>query len=121
MSKKIISVDVKLKTKGSKRSPKWTEVRKKFLKTHPTCACCGSKKFVEVHHIQPFYIHPELELVSENLITLCESKPILNCHLIIGHGGNYRDVNPDVVIDADHFYELLTEWQTPKFEGTQNK
>jgi len=25
------------------------------------------------------------------------------------------------VKDADHFYELLTEWQTPKFEGTQNK
>jgi len=117
MSEKIILVDVKLKTKGSKRSPKWESVRKKFLQANPTCACCGSKKKVEVHHKQPFHTNPELELEPENLITLCESKSTLNCHIIIGHGGNYRDANPDVEKDAQHFYILLTQWQTPKFEG----
>ena len=117
---KIISTDVKLKTKGSKRSPKWDGVRKSHLKTNPKCACCGSTKKVEVHHLQPFHTNPELELVPTNLISLCESKSTLNCHLIIGHGGNYRDVNPDVVKDAEHFHELLTQWQTPKFIKGEN-
>lgn len=101
------------------RSPKWRKVRADFLKTHPVCAVCGSNKVLEVHHIIPFNIRPDLELVPDNLITLCESKKRggLNCHLIIGHGGNYRDFNPDVVKDAKHFNELFFQWQTPKFNG----
>ena len=113
---KTISTNVKLKTKGHRRSPKWAGVRKKFLRMNPRCACCGSKKKVEVHHIKSFYNFPELELDPKNLITLCEGKKIMNCHICIGHTGNYQDTNPRVIEDAGYWYNLFTTWQTPKFE-----
>ena len=77
------------------RSSKWRGAKKVFLKDNPFCACCGGKINLEVHHIKPFYLYPELELDPTNLITLCEknSKDI-NCHLFIGHLGNYKKINP---------------------------
>jgi hypothetical protein len=86
---------------GKKRSPKWSNVRRKHLKRFPTCALCESTFKVEVHHIQPFHLKPELELDPDNLITLCEnwSKGIC-CHLFLGHLGNYKNINPNVLEDA---------------------
>ena len=87
--------------KGAKRSSKWRKVRKTHLETNPTCFICKSNKHIEVHHIIPFNIAPDKELDPENLITLCENKKYgINCHLLVGHLGNYRRVNPVVVIDA---------------------
>ena len=84
------------KSKG--RSPRWPKVRKEFLKTHPECTACGSKNLLQVHHMSPFHTHPELELDPKNLITLCMASN--ECHLTIGHGGNWRDFNPTVLSDA---------------------
>lgn len=86
---------------GKKRSSKWPTVRKKHLEKFPTCALCESTFKVEVHHIQPFNQNPELELDPNNLITLCEnwSKGVC-CHLFIGHLGNYKTANPNVVEDV---------------------
>lgn len=80
------------------RSPKWNKVRDDFVEQHTTCAACGGKEKLQVHHKQPFHIHPELELVHTNLMTLCESKT--KCHLEIGHLGNWKSFNPNVVEDA---------------------
>lgn len=73
---------------GSKRSPKWRKVRREHLKKHPRCAISGKKKGREVHHVQPFYLRPDLELDPTNLITLNKKY-----HLIFGHLGNYKRVN----------------------------
>jgi 5-methylcytosine-specific restriction endonuclease McrA len=81
------------------RSPHWSAVRTSYLKTHSTCAACGSREHLEVHHIQPFHLHPELELVESNLLTLCES-PSHNCHLIFGHLLAWPSWNANVVADA---------------------
>jgi hypothetical protein len=54
---------------------------------------------LQVHHILPFHLNPQLELDPSNLITLCMGK--LECHLIIGHGGDYKDYNPSVVKHAE--------------------
>lgn len=87
---------------GSKRSGKWSTVRKHFLVKNPECAACGSKKKLNVHHIKPFHEHPELELDENNLITLCESDcGGVVCHLFFGHLGDYKEINPDVVQDVD--------------------
>lgn len=89
------------KTFGSVRSPKWRSVRKKYLKGHPECAVCGGTKKNEIHHIQPFYKRPDLELNLFNLINLCETKKDgVRCHQFFGHLGNYRSANPNVVEDA---------------------
>jgi len=87
--------------KGAKRASQWRKLRKAHLQQNPICEVCGSHTKVEVHHIVPFHLAPDLELNPKNLITLCERKKYgINCHLLIGHLGNYRNVNPNCVIDA---------------------
>lgn len=85
------------KITGGKRSLKWPGVEKKYLQEFPTCAACGSNKKLNVHHIKPFHLNPELELNYDNLITLCMDN---DCHLLIGHGNNFRAYNPNVKEDA---------------------
>jgi hypothetical protein len=85
---------------GAKRSPKWPKVRKDFLEKNPTCAACGGTEKIEIHHLKPFHLHPELELEPSNLITLCEGKKGLNCHLVFGHLCDYKQINPDCRSDA---------------------
>ena len=57
----------------------WVKVRKVFLQRNPLCFdCLGQGKFKsanEVHHVKKVSDHPELRLVSENLMGLCKS-----CH-----------------------------------------
>ena len=95
---------------GRKRSHKWPTVRKHHLQKHPTCAVCGDTSKLEVHHIKPFHEHPELELDPANLITMCESKSYgIICHLLIGHWGSYKLINPNVVQEAAEWLSKLTK------------
>lgn len=80
------------------RSSKWPAVEKAHIAAYPTCAGCGGKKKLQVHHEKPFHSHPELELEPSNLITLCMGK--YECHIRIGHGDNFHYYNPNVVADA---------------------
>jgi len=83
------------------RSNHWPTVRKHYLEKFPTCAACGGKLNIEVHHMQPFHLHPELELDETNFITLCETpKEGDHCHLHFGHLGNWKNFNPNVIPDA---------------------
>ena len=93
---------------GTARSGKWPKVRKHHLENHPVCAVCGGAELLEVHHIRPFHLHPELELDPENLVTLCEAKKGgVNCHLFVGHLGSYRSFNTAVVTDAAAWAEKI--------------
>jgi len=82
------------------RSPAWARVRREFLQDFPKCSACGGAAHVEAHHIQPFHLRPDLELVRANLIPLCLAKGQL-CHLTIGHGDDFRLWNPNVVQDSE--------------------
>jgi 5-methylcytosine-specific restriction enzyme A len=83
-----------------KRSNHWPAVRAAHLRVQSTCQACGGTDALEVHHIQTFATHPELELRPDNLLTLCEH-PARNCHFVFGHGGfSWHDFNPHVVLDA---------------------
>lgn len=103
--------------KGTERSNQWPKVRKAYLSKNPGCAVCGGKKKVEVHHKKPFHTHPELELDPNNFISLCEGNKEINCHLIVGHGGSFKDINPDVVTMAKQIHTLLTEKQITDAEA----
>ncbi len=87
---------------SAKRSGRWPAVRANFLKVNPKCAVCGRSDSIEVHHVRPFHMHPELELDPSNLISLCESKWFggLNCHLLVGHLGSFKSWNVTVKDDA---------------------
>lgn len=76
--------------RGARRSGKWPAVRDAHLKEHPYCEACGRATDLNVHHIVPVHVQPALELEPMNLMTLCERKT-WNCHLWIGHNGNWRD------------------------------
>ena len=81
------------------RSSRWPAVRGAHLKRNPTCAACGTRDKLEVHHIHPFHLFPNLELVGSNLLTLCETGG--NCHLMIGHLKHFKSYNISVRKDAE--------------------
>jgi len=83
--------------KGAKRSPEWDGVRDAYVEKHPCCAVCGGTKSLQVHHIVPFEFGGD-ELDPDNLITLCCGT--FNCHLLFGHLGDFKSVNPLVRSDA---------------------
>lgn len=92
---------VREKAKNLTRSSEWGKVRSEHLKKFPQCAACGTKDHLQVHHIKPFHIYPELELDPSNLITLCMGA--YECHLMIGHGDSWKCYNPDVLYDSKKF------------------
>jgi 5-methylcytosine-specific restriction protein A len=93
---------------GQARSGRWPRVRLEHLKDHPTCAVCGGKTNIEVHHIEPFHLCPERELDPTNLLTLCEA-PGHNCHFIFGHLLSWRSYNPMVRADAFAWRERIED------------
>lgn len=93
---------VRERTKA-RRSAGWDRVRDRHLEMFPFCAGCGGIRDLQVHHIVPFHVSPDLELVPRNLITLCMGD--YDCHLRLGHGGSFRCYNPDIVRDVKLFRE----------------
>jgi len=90
---------------GHTRSPEWPEVARAHLKIQPACMACGYEgEGLQVHHIKPFHLFPELELDPNNLITLCEIKG-RDHHLLIGHLDNWESYNLNVHTDAKRFYK----------------
>lgn len=87
------------------RSGAWARVRREHLEREPACAACGRSKELEVHHVQPYHEHPELELDPGNLITLCGDP----CHLVHGHLLNWKRSNPHVREDAARYRERMRE------------
>lgn len=85
------------------RSSEWVYVRNEFVRRHPRCEACGSTANLNVHHIVPFHERPDLELVEDNLITLCREH-----HFRIGHDPDgkgprkpsWLESNPNVRSDA---------------------
>jgi hypothetical protein len=87
----------------SARSPQWQHVRGEFLKANPKCIACGLTDNLEAHHVVPFHLRPEWELEPLNLIPLCMGRDRW-CHLLVGHGDNFRMFNPNAVVDAADLY-----------------
>lgn len=93
---------------SARRSSHWPTVRKQHLAMYPVCALCGGEEKVEVHHVRPFHLHPELELEPTNLISLCEAnKGGVNCHLAFGHLGNFKSFNPTVREDVKAWHTKI--------------
>lgn len=90
------------KRQGKRRSSRWSTVRREHLEKQPFCQACGGTEKLEVHHINPFHLHPELELAPGNLITLCEKRGH-DCHFVFGHFHNWSLYNPVVIQDAERY------------------
>lgn len=82
---------------GTKRSDKWPEVEKAHLRVEGWCRNCGGTTLLQVHHKMPFHLDQAKELDPTNLITLCEDfKDGVECHLHVGHLGNWKSFNPAI-------------------------
>lgn len=110
-----------LSLQSAQRSSQWEHVRKAYLKGHPVCELCRTAKDVQVHHIRPFHLHPELELDPNNFITLCTSKYWgINCHLVAGHAGNFKWENTHVAEDAAKLHVIASP-QYIRVHGTNDR
>lgn len=91
-----------------KRSSRWRSVREQHLKECPRCEACGDDKNLEVHHLKPYHLFPELELEKSNLMTLCcHGIGGMNCHLVYGHCGHWSSYGTDPVTACYQFREML--------------
>jgi 5-methylcytosine-specific restriction endonuclease McrA len=88
---------------GRARSPQWPRVAHEHLSHEPACVVCGHRgEGLQVHHIKPFHLYPELELDPHNLITLCEIKGRTH-HLLIGHLDDWESYNKHVREDTKRY------------------
>lgn len=88
---------------GKARSPEWPRVAQEHLQREPACVVCGHRgKGLQVHHIKPFHLYPELELDPHNLITLCEIRGRTH-HLLIGHLDSWESYNIHVREDSKRY------------------
>lgn len=71
--------------------PAWVEVSRAHLDRHPECFACRGREHLHVHHIDR---DPVRALDTTNLITLCMGER--ECHLLLGHGGDWKRHNPIV-------------------------
>lgn len=89
------------------RNKDWSKKSKEFLGLNPTCVACGGVATV-VHHKLPFHLYPELEMVPSNWRPMCEGDT-MNCHLHIGHSGDFSAYNINVDEDAALFRKRRKE------------
>lgn len=96
------------KKHGKARSTEWPRVEKEHLQRQPACVACGHTEHVQVHHVKPFHLHPQLELEPTNLITLCEA-PSRDHHLLLGHLDEWESFNEHVHADVKHFFQMTAD------------
>ncbi len=105
------AVGEELAARGARPRPRhkdWPDLRAAHLLKEPHCKACGGTDGLEVHHQFPVHAFPEKELDPFNLLTLCRTGPGgMNCHLVLGHGGAWRDWNPLAPQDAAHFLGVI--------------
>jgi hypothetical protein len=70
---------------------RWRKARKEHLKHEGCCQMCSILRKLEVHHIRPWHLAPDLRYESSNLITLCRE-----CHFRFGHWLSWRSFNPQI-------------------------
>lgn len=94
---------------AKKRHKDWNKVRTDILYAHSWCAVCGNRSYLNVHHILPFHLFPELELETRNLIVLCEkSERNVNCHYVFGHLGlSWKHYNEVIKEDAKYLFNMF--------------
>ena len=79
-----------------------------YLAVHPVCQFCGKPGGkVEVHHVIPVSVDPTKAADVTNMVTL-HRKP--DCHMVVGHLGNFRDYNSNVA----RVCEVMVDEKTKK-------
>ncbi len=88
---------------GVPRSPKFAKLAKEFIKEKGgKCEATGVSFDLEVHHIKPYHLYPELELEKSNLIVLTHW-----IHFFLAHLGRWASWNEKIVEHAKWLRDLI--------------
>lgn len=82
----LAPVDSPLPAKLESQMRKWCKGK--------VCAVCGGTKKVQAHHLYPRHIWPQLMWLPEFWYPLCRGSNIIDCHCVVGHGGDFKGFNP---------------------------
>lgn len=97
-------------TYGGPRSGDWMQVRTDYVRKHPRCEACGTMANLNVHHVIPFHQRPDLELVEDNLITLCRDH-----HFRIGHDPDGKGpLKPSWLLSNPNVRSDAAAWKSRK-------
>ena len=91
------------------RSPAWAELARRTVEDRPACQCCRAITDLQVHHVLPVHVRPDLELDQTNLLVLCR-----RCHLFVGHLGDWSSWNVLAVSDASKMRKRIDERPTTR-------
>lgn len=83
------------------------KAKKLYLQDNRQCVICGALVDLEVHHILPVHLVPELASDPINFVTLCDYGN-KGCHLKFGHLGSFTNFNPQIqelIVTIRSFYE----------------
>ena len=80
-----------------------------YKQMYDECACCGSTRFLQVHHVRPLHLFPRQYKDFKNFVTLCN--PLNNgCHRWVAHFGDYinkyNENIKELIIHIRHYYSL---------------
>jgi len=96
----------------------WRKARKAYIKEYPACELCTHHKKLNVHHIRPRHLFPELVLAWENFITLCRA-----CHYRYGHcAKSWKDYDSTVTLlkrILENYRSLTVEEREEQLEGKE--
>ena len=105
-----------IKRNGRRLSPearkKIKEYRKLQKKLKSSCVVCGRKPSwwsrFHIHHLFPVKLFPK-EQANPATFRWCHAK----CHLIVGHGGNWKQYQPEFDNISDQIKNGLDLGKTP--------
>src|SRR5438874_1242024 len=81
--------------------PNWKSIEESDIARVGRCQFCLSRIKLQVHHIIPVHVRPDLNSEPINLIVLCEP-----CHLRFGHLGDFKRYwDPEVRSRASDSFE----------------
>ena len=83
-----------------RRLPDVRRAMRDHLRKFGSCAWCGARRWLQVHHIKPVSKNPELAADTNNMLTLCGHR---GCHRVIGHYGDFRRINPHAPAACAYF------------------
>jgi len=92
---------------GPKELYACNKAKAKYIKDNRQCVLCGATDNLEVHHIIPVSVCPELACEPANFMTLCDYGNE-GCHCHFGHLGAFIRFNPNLqayVMQSRKFYE----------------
>ena len=88
---------------GAARSSQWSQTKRDFEILHPKiCPVCGTKKKIELHHLKPFHLSPELENDFNNLMWGCRDH-----HYFVYHLMSWKSFNINAKEDAKVWLEKI--------------